>query len=90
MFVQIVNVVVQEDVQVVGLFIFFGVYNSFFLEIIWLFVEQDVSDIFVFVGGIIFDCDIFGLKEVGIDVIFFLGMMMDEIVGYFEDWFVGS
>jgi methylmalonyl-CoA mutase C-terminal domain/subunit len=79
---QIVNAVVQEDAQVLGLSILSGAHNQLFPEIMRLLREKNAADVLVFAGGIIPDEDIPGLKALGIRAVFQPGTSSDDIVSF--------
>lgn len=79
---QIVNAVVQEDVQVLGMSILSGAHNQLFPEVMRLMKEKGVDDVLVFGGGIIPDSDIPGLKACGVSAIFQPGTSTEDVVAY--------
>ena len=81
---QIVNAVVQEDAQVLGMSILSGAHNQLFPEVMRLLKEQGAGDVLVFGGGIIPDEDIPGLKAVGIREVFQPGTSTDAVVAMIQ------
>jgi methylmalonyl-CoA mutase C-terminal domain/subunit len=79
---QIVNAVVQEDVQVLGLSILSGAHNQLFPEIMRQLKEKGVNDVAVFAGGIIPDADVPALKALGIQEVFQPGTNTDDVVSF--------
>jgi methylmalonyl-CoA mutase, C-terminal domain len=79
---QIVQTVVQEDADAVGLSVLSGAHMTLFKRTIELLREQDAQDVVVFGGGIIPDEDIPELEKAGVAKIFTPGASLDEIV----DW----
>ena len=79
---QIVQTVVQEDADAVGLSVLSGAHMTLFKRTIELLREQDAEDVVVFGGGIIPDEDIPELEKAGVAKIFTPGASLDEIV----DW----
>ena len=84
---QIVNAVVQEDAQVLGMSILSGAHNQLFPEVMRLLKEQGAGDVLVFGGGIIPDEDIPGLKAVGIREVFQPGTSTDAVVAMIQQAF---
>jgi len=79
---QIVQTVIQEDADAVGLSILSGAHMTLFKRTIDLMQEHGVQDVVVFGGGIVPDEDIPELEKAGVAKIFTPGATMDEIV----DW----
>ena len=77
---QIVQTVVQEDADAVGLSVLSGAHMTLFKRTVELLREQDASDVVLFGGGIVPDADIPALEEMGVAKIFTPGATMDEIV----------
>src|SRR5664280_276800 len=67
---QIVQTVIQEDADAVGLSVLSGAHMTLFSRLIELFGEQGVSDVVVFGGGIIPDADIPLLQKLGVAKVF--------------------
>ncbi len=79
---QIVQTVIQEDADAVGLSVLSGAHMTLFARTLELLAEQNVTDVVVFGGGIIPDADIPELERMGVAKIFTPGASMEEIV----DW----
>jgi isobutyryl-CoA mutase small subunit len=79
---QIVQTVIQEDADAVGLSVLSGAHMTLFKRVIDLLDERGVEDVTVFGGGIIPDEDIPELDKLGVAKVFTPGATMDEIV----DW----
>ena len=79
---QIVETVVQEDADAVGLSVLSGAHMTLFTRLAELMRERGVDDVVVFGGGIIPDEDIPELEKVGVARIFTPGATTTEIV----DW----
>ncbi len=79
---QIVETVVQEDADAVGLSVLSGAHMSLFRRLTELLREREVDDVLVFGGGIVPDADIAELEELGVAKIFTPGATTTEIV----DW----
>jgi methylmalonyl-CoA mutase C-terminal domain/subunit len=79
---QIVQTVIQEDADAVGLSVLSGAHMTLFKRTIELLEANQVDDVVLFGGGIIPDDDIPELEQAGVAKIFTPGATMDEIV----DW----
>ena len=77
---QIVETVLQEDADAVGLSILSGAHMTLVPKVIELLREQDAGDVVVTVGGTIPNSDITELKELGVAEIFTPGASTTEIV----------
>jgi methylmalonyl-CoA mutase C-terminal domain/subunit len=79
---QIVETVLQEDADAVGLSVLSGAHMTLFARLHELMAERGLDDVVVFGGGIIPDEDIPELERVGVARIFTPGATTTEIV----DW----
>jgi methylmalonyl-CoA mutase C-terminal domain/subunit len=79
---QIVETVVQEDADAVGLSVLSGAHMTLFARLLELMREREVDDVVVFGGGIIPDEDIPELEKLGVARVFTPGATTGEIV----DW----
>ena len=79
---QIVETVIQEDADAVGLSILSGAHMTLFKRVLELLAENEAQDVVVFGGGIVPDEDIPELETLGVAKIFTPGATMDDIV----DW----
>jgi isobutyryl-CoA mutase small subunit len=79
---QIVETVVQEDADAVGLSVLSGAHMTLFARLTELLRERGIDDVVVFGGGIIPDEDIPELERMGVARIFTPGAATTEIV----DW----
>ena len=77
---QIVQTVIQEDADAVGLSVLSGAHMTLFARLFELLEQHGVNDVVVFGGGIIPDGDIPELERAGVAKIFTPGATMDEIV----------
>jgi methylmalonyl-CoA mutase, C-terminal domain len=77
---QIVQTVVQEDADAVGLSVLSGAHMTLFRRVVELLAENEASDVVLFGGGIVPEADITELQEMGVAKIFTPGATMDEIV----------
>ena len=76
----IVEAALQEDVDVIGLSILSGAHMSLAPRIMELMAENDMSEIPVFLGGIIPQADVPSLKEMGITGVFGPGTSTEVII----------
>jgi methylmalonyl-CoA mutase C-terminal domain/subunit len=81
---QIVETVIQEDADAVGLSILSGAHMTLVPRVVQLLHEQDVDDVLVTVGGTIPADDIPELKALGVSAVFTPGAATQEIVDYIE------
>jgi methylmalonyl-CoA mutase C-terminal domain/subunit len=79
---QIVETVIQEDADAVGLSILSGAHMTLVPAVVALLVEQGIDDVIVTVGGTIPADDIAPLKELGVSEIFTPGAATGDIVGF--------
>ncbi len=79
---QIVDTVVQEDADAVGLSVLSGAHMTLFARLTELMRERGVDDVVVFGGGIIPDEDMPELEKLGVARVFTPGATTTEIV----DW----
>jgi methylmalonyl-CoA mutase, C-terminal domain len=77
---QIVQTVVQEDADAVGLSVLSGAHMTLFRRIVELLAEAGAQDVVLFGGGIVPDGDIPELEAMGVAKIFTPGATMDDIV----------
>ena len=79
---QIVETVIQEDADAVGLSVLSGAHMTLFARLAELMRERGVDDVVVFGGGIIPDEDIPELARLGVAHVFTPGATTTDIV----DW----
>jgi methylmalonyl-CoA mutase, C-terminal domain len=79
---QIVETVIQEDADCVGLSVLSGAHMTLFRRLTELLAEREATDVVVFGGGIIPDADLPELHRLGVAKVFTPGATMQEIV----DW----
>ncbi len=79
---QIVETVVQEDADAVGLSVLSGAHMTLFSRLAELLSERGIDDVVVFGGGIIPDEDIPELERLGVAHVFTPGATTTDIV----DW----
>lgn len=76
----IASAALQEDVDAVGISILSGAHNTLCPRIVQLLRENGMDDCLVFVGGIIPQEDIAGLKEKGVFEVFLPGTSTEDVV----------
>ena len=81
---QIVETVVQEDADAVGLSLLSGAHMTLFPRVLELLRDRDAEEVLVFGGGIIPDDDIPKLKEIGVSAIFTPGSSLNDITAWLE------
>ena len=81
---QIVETVIQEDADAVGLSILSGAHMTLVPKHIELLREQDAGDVVVTVGGTIPAQDIPELKELGVAEVFTPGAPTQAIIDFIE------
>jgi len=82
---QIVETVIQEDADCVGLSVLSGAHMTLFRRVTQLLAERDAADVVVFGGGIIPDGDIPELHQLGVAKVFTPGATMEEIVTWVRE-----
>ena len=81
---QIVETVIQEDADAVGLSILSGAHMTLVPRVVELLNEQDAGDVVVTVGGTIPAQDIPELKELGVAEVFTPGAPTQAIIDYIQ------
>ena len=81
---QIVETVLQEDADAVGLSILSGAHMTLVPKVIELLKEQDAADVVVTVGGTIPAQDIDELKELGVAEVFTPGAPTQKIIDFIQ------
>jgi methylmalonyl-CoA mutase C-terminal domain/subunit len=79
---QIVETVIQEDAQAVGLSILSGAHMTLVPRVIDLLRQQGIDDVLVTVGGTIPSDDLSRLKELGVAGVFTPGASTQDIVDF--------
>jgi len=82
---QIVETVLQEDVDILGLSILSGAHMTLFPKITELMKQKRLDDVVVFAGGIIPEEDIPSLKQLGIKEIFGPGTPTKTVVSFVKE-----
>jgi methylmalonyl-CoA mutase cobalamin-binding domain/chain len=81
---QIVETVLQEDADAVGLSILSGAHMTLVPRVVELLNEQEAGDVIVTVGGTIPAQDIPELKELGVAAVFTPGAPTQEIIEFIK------
>ena len=76
---QVVQAVVQEDADAVGLSLLSGAHLTLVPKVVKLLADAGRGDVLVVVGGIIPEADIPTLKEEGVAAVFTPGTPLDSI-----------
>src|SRR3982751_3364134 len=79
---QIVETVIQEDADAVGLSILSGAHMTLVPRVVELLKEQGIDDVVVTVGGTIPNDDIPELKKLGVSEVFTPGASTQEIIDF--------
>jgi methylmalonyl-CoA mutase, C-terminal domain len=79
---QIVETVIQEDADAVGLSILSGAHMTLVPRIVELLKAQGIDDVLVTVGGTIPSDDIAPLKELGVAEVFTPGAPTQDIIDF--------
>ncbi len=82
---QIVETVIQEDADAVGLSILSGAHMTLVPKIVELLREQGIDDVLVTVGGTIPADDIPELKRLGVSEVFTPGSPTQDIIDFIRD-----
>ena len=81
---QIVETVIQEDADAVGLSILSGAHMTLVPRIVELLAAQDITDVLVTVGGTIPSDDIPELKRLGVAEVFTPGAPTQDIIDFIQ------
>ena len=81
---QVVEAVVQEDADALGLSLLSGAHMTLVPRIASLLAERGSDDVLVVCGGIIPDADIPTLKEAGVAEVFTPGAPLQRIASWLE------
>ncbi len=82
---QIVETVIQEDADAIGLSVLSGAHMTLVPKIVELLEEQDAGDVLVTVGGTIPADDIEELKGLGVAEVFTPGSSTQEIIDFLQE-----
>lgn len=80
----VVEAALQEDVDAIGLSILSGAHMPLMGRIMELMAENEMTDVPVFVGGIIPDDDVAPLREMGVADVFGPGTSLDDVIASFR------
>jgi methylmalonyl-CoA mutase C-terminal domain/subunit len=81
---QVVEAVIQEDADAVGLSLLSGAHMTLVPRVIDLLQQRDAADVIVMCGGIIPEADIPTLKEAGVAAVFTPGTPLPTIAEWLE------
>jgi methylmalonyl-CoA mutase C-terminal domain/subunit len=81
---QIVETVIQEDADAVGLSILSGAHMTLVPRVVELLREQGVDDVVVTIGGTIPDFDIAALEALGVAKVYTPGTPTQSIIDFIE------
>ena len=81
----IVEAALQEDVDAIGLSILSGAHMTLMPKIMELLAAEEMTDVPVFLGGIVPDQDVPLLQEMGVAGVFGPGASIDEISAFIWD-----
>jgi methylmalonyl-CoA mutase C-terminal domain/subunit len=87
---QIVETVIQEDADAVGLSILSGAHMTLVPRIVALLAEQQAGDVLVTVGGTIPADDIPELKKLGVAEVFTPGAPTQQIIDFIRERVTGE
>jgi len=87
---QIVETVIQEDADAVGLSVLSGAHMTLFARVLELLAERGAGDVVVFGGGIVPEDDIPELERLGVARIFTPGATTGSIVEWVRDHVGGA
>ena len=80
----IVEAALQEDVDAIGLSILSGAHMPLMARIMELMAANEMTDVPVFLGGIIPDEDAARLREMGVTAVFGPGASLDDVIAQFR------
>lgn len=82
---EIVNAALDEDVDCIGVSLLSGAHNVLFAKIATLMKKKELTNTFLFGGGIIPEEDIVRLKKKGVAEVFTPGAETEAIVRFIQD-----
>lgn len=82
----IVETVLQEDVEVLGISLLSGAHLHYAKEISLLLNKHGLENVLFLIGGTIPEEDIETLKSYGVDKVFGPGSHSGKIVSFIKDW----
>lgn len=80
----VVEAALQEDVDAIGLSILSGAHMPLMARIMELMAENEMTDVPVFLGGIVPDDDVPRLREMGVAAVFGPGTSLDDVITQFR------
>ena len=80
----VVEAALQEDVDAIGLSILSGAHMPLMVRVLELLAANEMSDVPVFLGGIIPDEDADRLREMGVTAVFGPGASLDDVIAAFR------
>ena len=80
----VVEAALQEDVDAIGLSILSGAHMPLMARVLELLAANDMSDVPVFLGGIIPDEDAAALRTMGVTAVFGPGASLDDVIASFR------
>ena len=80
----VVEAALQEDVDAIGLSILSGAHMPLMVRVLELLAANEMSDVPVFLGGIIPDEDAGRLREMGVTAVFGPGASLDDVSDAFR------
>ena len=78
----VVEAAMQEDVDGIGISLHSGAHMTLVPKVLKLLQERGMTDVVVFLGGIIPDEDIVELKKIGVAEVFTPGTSLETIVDF--------
>ena len=79
---EVVNAVIEEDAEFLGISILSGAHMTIFPRILELLRQQGADDIVLFGGGVIPSSDVNALKQMGVAEVFVSDTPTDETVAW--------
>lgn len=80
----VVEAALQEDVDAIGLSILSGAHMPLMGRIMELMGQNGMTDVPVFLGGIVPDEDVTRLREMGVTAVFGPGTSLDDVIAAFR------
>lgn len=80
----VVEAALQEDVDAIGLSILSGAHMPLMARIMELLAENEMTDVPVFLGGIVPDEDVPRLRAMGVTAVFGPGTSLDDVIAQFR------
>ena len=81
----VIEAALQEDVDAIGLSILSGAHMPLMARILELLAQNEMTDVPVFLGGIIPNEDAARLEEMGVKGVFGPGASLDDIITAFRE-----